>query len=716
MCPLPHRAQSLGDTSYVSVAQPGNHEQERIPTSQDFTLGLEDSYEDLYDEDYLPGPSGEAGLSGVPSSGHTQGKTSGMMSEDEEVIQDEAEASDEDDEEEPEEAEASEDDEDVEPEEAEDGESEEDEPEEAEDEEDEEEEPEEPNDEEEDETEAESAEDEGEPEMILPQPNHTMDVKWNWESVTHPFIINGELQIPAALPPTFLLISHMKTANMYHHGHIFGCYDAAKGTGGDEPEHNYRCLDANCPARLKTRGWTHIYKEIIGHTNHPEPKVIDFLVRWYLQISVRKAPHLENSKLIEQALRQLSHTQRQSVAAKNSLQHLVARIKKQTCGYVAEPKVLDAINTSLHFRTTSTGQLFLLFDKTIEDNVRILAYATTANIRGLVQSPTWLVDGTFHVAPAFFKQLWVIHARVDTEVFPMAFFLFNGKTAKMYSHVLKFLKAELDKVYLEDRQAGPVVRRQPRRSCSASQPQQEEDEMAEEQYPGPTHIVLDFEAAQAKAFLSLFAGAKVQGCFFHFRQAINRKVRSCAELRKLRAKDGTMECRITICMYVALAFISEKDVRAGCKDIRKTNYYVANQEAFAEFTKYFEGYWSGAMRTIRSGPPANKIPWNVHDAVLNDELKTTSALEGWHSAMATRTGRSKPDFRRFYKILCDEQKIAMDGFTDVSAGLPPPAKKAKKQSYQERLKELVTRGYTKTTRASHLRRLALNLNRFCLKD
>jgi hypothetical protein len=102
--------------------------------------------------------------------------------------------------------------------------------------------------------------------------------------------------------------------------------------------------------------------------------------------------------------------------------------------------------------------------------------------------------------------------------------------------------------------------------------------------------------------------------------------------------------------------------------------------------------------------------------VLNDELKTTSALEGWHSAMATRTGRSKPDYRRFFEILTDKQKMAMDAYADISAGLPTPTKKSKKVTYQARLKELVKKGYTKATRAEHLHRLAVNLNQFTIKD
>lgn len=86
----------------------------------------------------------------------------------------------------------------------------------------------------------------------------------------------------------------------------------------------------------------------------------------------------------------------------------------------------------------------------------------------------------------------------------------------MYNRDLGLLKAELEKFCLKDRQSGPVVCLQKRRSLSTSQTHLEGEELSDEHCSGPSHIFLDFEATQAKIFFPLFARAKIKGYFFHF--------------------------------------------------------------------------------------------------------------------------------------------------------------------------------------------------------
>ena len=275
-------------------------------------------------------------------------------------------------------------------------------------------------------------------------------------------------------------------------------------------------------------------------------------------------------------------------------------------GYIKAPKILGDIDTGKAYNTTITGEPFLLFDKATSPDLRVIAYASKENIRALLGASTWLVDGTFKVCPGFFDQLWVIHIEEAQCVYPMAFFLFRGKTKNTYLDVLKLFKAELNKVFTQDAEAQPTRRMTPSRSCRSSSSQDTNPSPAADElgYTGPKFIVLDFESAQAAAFRLAFPLVKTQGCFFHFRQAVNRKVRSFEELRVLRAKDSSMECRITIAMFVALAFIPKTDVREAIKKLKLTSYYVDNEPAFRRFTVYFETYWSGIKKKMRSGRPS----------------------------------------------------------------------------------------------------------------
>lgn len=99
---------------------------------------------------------------------------------------------------------------------------------------------------------------------------------------------------------------------------------------------------------------------------------------------MRKALNLENSKLIKEAIRHLSHSQQKSIAPKNSLHYLFSKIKKHTSGYIPETKILEAINTTVYFRTTNSNQLDLIFDKKIKEIFVNFAYATAAYISSLV--------------------------------------------------------------------------------------------------------------------------------------------------------------------------------------------------------------------------------------------------------------------------------------------------------------------------------------------
>ena len=114
----------------------------------------------------------------------------------------------------------------------------------------------------------------------LPQPHYTMARAWDWKSVPHPFVIGGELKIPATLPTTFLFLSLMKTPYLYHDGQVYTCFDTKKGKDGIQETHNYRCKASSCQARIKTTGWTSILAVVNPHSEHETfNKVVDLLVR-----------------------------------------------------------------------------------------------------------------------------------------------------------------------------------------------------------------------------------------------------------------------------------------------------------------------------------------------------------------------------------------------------------------------------------------------------
>ncbi|KRY34210.1 hypothetical protein T03_5266, partial [Trichinella britovi] len=131
-----------------------------------------------------------------------------------------------------------------------------------------------------------------------------------------------------------------------------------------------------------------------------------------------------------------------------------------------------------------------------------------------------------------------------------------------------------------------------------------------------------------------FPNTRVQGCFFHFCQAVLRQVR-----KKVK-------------MMMALAFLPVHLAPAGFEIIN-----VGMSGQLEALYQYFQQEWL----------PATKIPlWNVHGM----SVRTNNHLEGWHSRMNKRARKHYLGFYQFFKLILDEQgktKTAVrqidDGYT-----------------------------------------------------
>lgn len=129
-------------------------------------------------------------------------------------------------------------------------------------------------------------------------------------------------------------------------------------------------------------------------------------------------------------------------------QQLVQQIPTfQSCKdqfYNQRHKTLPALPTSLadlqlqgEWTETTTGQQFLLADD--NTNGRILLFSTQQNLTHLAAADTVYGDGTFHVCPALFYQLYSFHAMVDGVMFPLVYCLLSGKDQPIYTRLLTLL-------------------------------------------------------------------------------------------------------------------------------------------------------------------------------------------------------------------------------------------------------------------------------------
>ncbi len=103
----------------------------------------------------------------------------------------------------------------------------------------------------------------------------------------------------------------------------------------------------------------------------------------------------------------------------------------------------------------------------------------------------WYVDGTFKAVPKIFTQLLTLHTKYLGKHWPCVHVLCSSKSKETYMLMYSNIKQKLNAV-------GMV--------------------------PRPKSINVDFELAMICAIRAQYPNSSIHGCYFHFCQAIYRKV------------------------------------------------------------------------------------------------------------------------------------------------------------------------------------------------
>ena len=101
------------------------------------------------------------------------------------------------------------------------------------------------------------------------------------------------------------------------------------------------------------------------------------------------------------------------------------------------------------------------------------------------------VDGTFQIYPRLFYQVFSLHAFKNGRQFPLVYCLLPGKSCTVYLRALEIIKQKTEDL-------GYTL--------------------------APVEVLTDFELAIIQAVELTFPTTEVKGCFFHFAQALNRKI------------------------------------------------------------------------------------------------------------------------------------------------------------------------------------------------
>ncbi|KAI9565308.1 hypothetical protein GHT06_009097 [Daphnia sinensis] len=188
-------------------------------------------------------------------------------------------------------------------------------------------------------------------------------------------------------------------------------------------------------------------------------------------------------------------------------------------------------------------------------------------------------DATFRTVPGLFKQLFTIHITRGHLAFPFAYILMTRKSRILYDAVLE----KVIDIF---------------------------DELHPERYISVDLIMSDYEAAIQGSMAAAFHGSQHVGCFFHYSQAIWRRIQ----------KYGLQFA------YTNRAVIAKYNIKAYYHDVLRRESAVI-QAGIKQLNNYFLSYWIGEIT-----PQVFSVFGLVN--------RTNNLVESWHRWLNDRMGKS----------------------------------------------------------------------------
>ena len=172
----------------------------------------------------------------------------------------------------------------------------------------------------------------------------------------------------------------------------------------------------------------------------------------------------------------------------------------------------------------------------------------------------------------------------------------------------------------------------------------------------PKTVTCDFKLALMNAISAIIPFSKIIGCFFHWKQAIRRKL---ASLKFKNEKEIIAHAMVKYSMDI-LTVIPVNEIKSKgipfVKDNLKDDILEENDsEKMDKFWQYFEKYWMSSEKMIDS--------WNISNFKGNKNVlkRTNNGLERYNLRMKLLFKSGTPSFAQFVNTMRkeseDQQKI-----------------------------------------------------------
>ena len=258
--------------------------------------------------------------------------------------------------------------------------------------------------------------------------------------------------------------------------------------------------------------------------------------------------------------------------------------------FPAVPALLQDLIIEGEWTQTLDNQRYLLFDNGPDAESRIIAFSSNSQLQLLLEARSWMMDGSFAMAPPLFSQLYSVRVPLSESTIAVAFAFLQHKMQSTYEELFQGLLQQL---------------------------------------PNPESVIIDYEIAVIQAVNSIIGEhVEIQGCFYHLTQSTWRRVQSLGltEMYK-NSKQFKHFCG----MLDGLAFLPVGDVTAGMEFLNR----IAMPKA-AGLVDYFDStYVNGTYLQLQQRRLRPRFPppvWNVmkpqltvlHERIISAKVGTIS--------------------------------------------------------------------------------------------
>ena len=219
-------------------------------------------------------------------------------------------------------------------------------------------------------------------------------------------------------------------------------------------------------------------------------------------------------------------------------------------------------------------------------------------------------DGTFYVVPKLFYQLFTVFISIGTHTIPAIHCLMTHKDEELYTAVVLKIKDLIPQLQ-------------------------------------PAKIMSDWERGSRNAFKNVYPGTRIYGCWFHYSQAIWRKIEKCGLASSYL---NNPELAVFVKKIMAIPLLPCDLIHSTYSVLEIPVLQQSDKLKLDAFLRYFKRYW------LRQVTP-------IELSVFDLENGTNNGAESYHAKLKCLFKTSHPRIWNFIITLND---VIADYNNDIS--------------------------------------------------